>query len=289
MSHRPLAALAAALLLAGCAPAVTPTATPSAPTSTTPMVSTASASPSESATPTQTPAGTRALVYFMVDTSRGPRLVREPRIVDRATPARGALEAMIAGPVDPDYASPLPKETRVVGINHRDHLITVELSAEAQGANVGSAFEAALVQQIIWTVTEALEPTASVLVTIGGQPASWGHLQWDEPLKRGEPMDTRLLVGIDSLADGATVTSPLRVAGEANVFEATLLWRVLRADGSVAANGYTSTTEGQVFAPWELTLTLPTGAYTLEVSETDPSGGEGSRTPDVDTRAFTIG
>lgn len=277
--------LVIALFLAGCVAAPGQSAVPS-PSQTAPSASAGSVTPSASEVPT--PGTTRALVYFLRDTTRGFRLVREPRAVTAATPARGALEAMIAGPVDPDYTSPWPKDTRVLGINHANHLITVELSYEARNANVGAALEAAMVQQLIWTVTEALEPTASVLVTLEGQPASWGHLLWDRPLKRGKAMDERVLVAIDSLAEGATVTSPVTVTGEANVFEATLLWKVLRLDGTTAASGYTSTSEGQVFAPWQLTLTLPPGTYTLDVYETDPSGGEGSRRPDTDTRMFTV-
>lgn len=289
MSHRLSAALVAALMLAGCAPAPGPSATPT-PSPTPPATATPTPSASATATPSATPTGstTAGLVYYIVDTTRGFRLAREPHPLSADAPARAALEAMISGPTDVDYTSPWPRATRVLGINHRDHLITVELSNEARQANVGASLEASMVQQLIWTVTEALEPGAAVLVTLEGVPASWGHLLWDKPLKRGEPLDERLLVGIDSLADGANVTSPVRVTGEANVFEATLTWKVLRMDGATAASGYTSTSEGQTFAPWALTLTLEPGTYILEVSEGDPSGGLNPRPPDRDSRQFEV-
>lgn len=281
------------VLLGGSAcasPGPTATAAPSSATPSPTASGSPGVTPSASPSATATLQGTTALVYFVVDTSRGPRLVREPRVVDQATPARGALEAMIAGPQDPDYASSWPKGTRILGISHRDGVITVDLSGEARDANVGAAFEGAMVDQLIWTVTGVLEPTASVMLNIEGRPAgeAWGHMVWDRPVKRGEPMDKRLLVGIDSLPEGATVSSPVTVGGEANVFEATLLWQVLNAAGQTVASGHTSTTEGQVFAPWQLTLTLTPGSYVLEVFETDPSGGLSDRGPDRDSRRFTV-
>lgn len=285
MSRRPFVLLTALLLLlAGCVP-TPPTPTPS-PTPTASATATPSATPS----PTATPGPARVFVYFVVDATRGPRLAREQRLVDPSTPAKGALEAMIAGPTDPDYLSAWPRGTRILGISHRDHVITVDLSGEARAANVGAAFEGAMVDQLIWTVTGVLEPTASVMVNIEGHPAgdTWGHMVWDKPVPRGDPLDKRLLVGIDSLAENDTVTSPVRVTGEANVFEANLQWDVLRMDGHTMASGHTMTAEGQTFAPWELVLTLPAGTYMLEVFEDDPSGGDSQRPPDRDSRMFTV-
>lgn len=146
-----------------------------------------------------------------------------------------------------------------------------------------------MVQQLVWTVTESVDPTASVLATIEGEPASWGHLSWDEPIAREDPLEVRLLVGIDSPGEWETVTSPVRFSGEANVFEATLPWVVMRMDGAKVQEGFVNTSEGQVFAPWELTLTLPPGSYVLEVHDSDPSGGESNRPPDRDSRNFTVG
>ena len=284
------------VLLAGCAPAVEPgrTESPGAspPTSARPssaVTTASSAAPTASAPDpvvTPTPAAHTGLVYFVVDTTRGFRLAREPRA--GASDTRSAVESMIAGPVDPDYVSSWAKDTRVLAVDETAGVITVDLSGEARGANVGAAAEAALVQQLVWTVTEAADPTASVLATIEGEPASWGHLSWDEPIGRDEPLDVRLLVGINSPGEWETVTSPVRLSGEANVFEATLPWIVMTMDGATVQEGFVNTREGQTFAPWELTLTLPPGSYVLEVYESDPSGGLSGRPPDRDSRNFTV-
>ncbi|HHU38556.1 MAG TPA: hypothetical protein GXZ45_04640 [Propionibacterium sp.] len=84
------------------------------------------------------------------------------------------------------------------------------------------------------------------------------------------------------------MTSPVRLSGEANVFEATLPWIVMTMDGATVQEGFVNTREGQTFAPWELTLTLPPGSYVLEVYESDPSGGLSGRPPDRDSRNFTV-
>ena len=276
------------LLLAGCAPAPAPTPTPgSSPAgSSSPTAPAPTASPAEP-TPTVTPASTDpGPVYFVVETTRGFRLTRESR--PGAADVRGALEAMITGPEDGDYVSSWPTDTRVLSVERSDDVVRVDLSGEARGANVGASAEEAMVRQLVWTVTEATDPQAAVLATIEGEPASWGHLVWDGPLRREDPLDVRLLVGIDSPADGETVRSPVRASGEANVFEANLPWRLTTPDGAVVQDGFTTTSEGQTFAPWELTLTLPPGTYVLEVHDSDPSGGESTRPADRDTRTFTV-
>jgi hypothetical protein len=78
----------------------------------------------------------------------------------------------------------------------------------------------------------------------------------------------------------------VEVRGEAAVFEATVLWEVLR-DGAVVQKGFTSTAEGQRFAPFAFTVTLEPGKYTVRISEDDPSDGEG-RPVLTDDKSFTV-
>ena len=96
----------------------------------------------------------------------------------------------------------------------------------------------------------------------------------------------RVLVGIDDPAEGATLRSPVRVSGEAAVFEATLLWEV-RRDDAVVRSGFTSTAEGQRFAPYAFSLDLPPGDYEIRVAEDDPSDGAG-RPAMTDSRRVTV-
>lgn len=281
----PVALLAGLTLLAGCSSQSTPASPGPAPTT---------ASASASVTPTASASGTVALdgtasVYFLVDAPGGIRLARETRGVPAQTPARGAVEAMIAGPQDPDYTSPWNPATRVLGLSESGGVITVDLSSDARTASIGSEGAAAMVHQLIYTVTEAMDASASVRLHIDGAPAGelWGVLEWSDPQPRADWMETRLFVGIDTPTEGAGVTSPVTVSGEAAVYEANLPWRVLTMDGSEVRRGNTMTAEGQTMAPYSFEIDLDPGDYIIEVTEDDPSAGEG-RDPHSDTRTITV-
>lgn len=283
-----------ALALTGCA---TGSPDQSAPPGDDPVVTDEPSEPTEptgpaTSTPAPTPADTvTAMLYFPLDTRAGFRLGREPREVPDAPTMAGVVEAMIAGPVDPDYQTVWNPATTVHSVTVADGVVTVDLSADARTANVGSALAALMVDQLVYTVTDAArDPSLGVLLTIDGAPAGelWGVLIWDAPVTRGDPMSARLLVGIDNLAEGAAVTSPVVVSGEANVFEATLQWQVLDGNGAVVQSGSTMTSEGQTFAPYSFELTLPPGTYTVVVTEDDPSDGAGG-VPMSDSRTITVG
>jgi len=240
--------------------------------------------------PTPTGEATVSGVYFMVDTRAGLRLARELRDLPGEDPAQEAVETMIAGADDPEYSTPWNTATQVLGVTREADVITVNLSGDARTANIGAEGAALMVQQLVYTVTEAVDRDATVRLLVDGQPAGelWGAVSWDEPVGRTEPLDVRSLVQIDTPREGATSSSPLTVEGEAAAFEATVPWRVLDDAGSEVQSGFTNTTEGQTFAPFSFTVDLEPGTYTVEISEDDPSGGEGGP-PMTDTRTVTIG
>jgi spore germination protein GerM len=282
---------AAALILAGCTTETGEEPTPTASTSpsATPTV-TASVTPSPSPTATPTSAPVVVPAYFLIDTRTGLRLAREQRAVAGADPIRSAVEAMIAGPTDPDYTTTWNPATTVLGTSRVDGAIVVDLSAEARAANVGSAGAALMIQQLVYTATGAAgEPSTPVLLRIDGKPAGelWGVVSWDAPVTREDPISVRLLVQIDSPVQGAMTTSPLRVTGEAAVFEAVLHWAVRDAGGVEVSSGVTMTAEGQTFAPYEFEVELTPGTYTVVITEDDPSDGEGGA-PMSDSRSVTV-
>lgn len=245
-------------------------------------------------TPTETtsapvPTSHGAVVYFLTDTRTGFRLAREQRDVTGEDLAVAAIETMIAGPADPDYASTWNPATRVLSVERVDDVIVVDLSREARTANAGSEVAARMVQQLVYTATEAVDRTAAVRLLIEGEPAGelWGVLEWSDPVRRERPVDVRQLVQIAIPGEGAVVDSPVEVTGDAAAFEANVPWRVLDADGEVAEEGFTTTTAGQRFAPFAFTVDLDPGTYVIEVSEDDPSDGEGG-TPMRDTRTVTV-
>jgi hypothetical protein len=262
-------------------PTTEPTSTPA---------STPTSSPTVEPTPTPTGAPVAVTAYYMIDTRTGLRLARETRETVGADPVRAAVEKMIAGPDDLDYSTSWNPATKVLGISRDNATIIVDMSADARTANIGSAGAALMIQQLVYTVTGAAgENAAPVMMLIEGAPAGelWGAVIWDKPIVRADPISVRLLVQIDRPSEGVTVASPVTVAGDAAVFEATLPWRVLDPNGVEVTSGFTMTTEGQTFAPYSFTVDLAPGKYTIEINEGDPSGGEGG-TPMSDTRTVVV-
>lgn len=276
-----LGAVALAVGLAACtSPDSSPTPSPT--TGTTEPGTTTPSAPAEETV--------ERAVYYVVDTRAGVRLARETRELDAADRGVGAVETMIAGAEDPDYATTWNPQTSVLSVEMGPEVITVDLSEEARTANVGSEGAALMIQQLVWTVTSALDATGSpVVLLVEGEPAGelWGAVTWDRPVMREDDLDVRVLVQIDVPTEGAEVTSPVEVSGEAAAFEANVPWRVLDAEGGVVESGFTMTSEGQTFAPFSFTVELAPGTYTVEISEDDPSDGEAG-TPMTDTRTIVV-
>ena len=269
-----------AMLLAGCAgPSVPPTTAGPVPT----------ASPSvTSATPSAEP--TEAVgVYYLIDNGTDLRLAREFRQVS-GDPVVGAVQSMIAGPLDPDYVTTWNPGTEVLSITRADAGFTVDLSADARTANVGSPGAALMIQQLVHTVTAAAGENLPVLLLIEGQPAGelWGAVIWDEPVSRAPALEVRLLVQLNSPGEGDRVSSPVVVTGEAAVFEATLPWKVLDTAGAVVKEGTAMTEEGMTFSPFRFEVALDPGSYVVQITEDDPSDGEGGPL-DTDSRSIVVG
>ena len=270
----------------------TPTGATESPTeaSGTPTESTTVA-PSDSPTTAEPPVET--LVYFLVDDPRGVRLAREPHELaaeGAEATAVGAVTAMIHGPADPDYATTWDPDTQVLGVEKQGRAITVDLSEEARTTDAGSDAAQQMVQQLVYTVTEVLGIRSSVRLLVEGEPVDelWGSVDWSDSVRRDDPMLIRQLVQIDSPAEGGTSGRKVTVSGEAATFEATVPWRVVDGTGAVVRSGFTTAAEGMTLSPYEFTVRLRPGTYSVEVSEDDPSGGEGEP-PRTDTRTFTVG
>jgi hypothetical protein len=233
------------------------------------------------ATPTAQPdRGDRVAVpvYYVAETPAGFRLQREFHSVVTDDPASAAVREMLDGStgIDPDYRTYWPPGSELREPVRRDGgAIVVDLTG-VQPARMGSELAELTVQQLVFTVQGALQATDPVRILVDGAtvPELWGTVGAAEPVERGDPYALRSLVQIDSPADGARVGRQVEVRGEAAVFEATVLWEVLRA-GTVVQEGFTSTAEGQRFAPFAFTVTLEPGEYTVRIREDDPSDGEG--------------
>lgn len=236
--------------------------------------------PSTTAAPPESAGTTRVAlpVYYVAETATGFRLQREFHRVATSDPASDAVREMLANRtgIDPDYRNPWPSGTALhAPVRHAGGVIEVDLTAVGS-AQLGTELAELAVQQLVFTVQGAFQSTDPVRILVDGERMTemWGAVAVGEPVERGDPYALRSLVQIDAPAHGAVVGREVQVTGEAAVFEATVLWEVLR-DGAVVRSGFTSTAEGQRFAPYAFSVTLEPGEYRVRVFEDDPSGGEG--------------
>jgi hypothetical protein len=247
-----------AALLAGCSGAAVPAGTP---TTTAPGAAAASTPGSPDA---ESAGQERALpIYYVAQTAAGPRLQREFHRLPADDPGSAAVREMLAHPTgtDPDYHNPWPAGTTLrAPVTSTAEAVTVDLS-------VAPPPDPLATQELIFTVQGALGVTTPVRLLHGGVPVG-------PPIPRGDVYALRSLVQIDRPADGTSTTSPLTVDGEAAVFEATVHWSV-ESGGKVLRTGVAATAEGQVFSPFQFSLALPPGRYTVRISEDDPSDGVG--------------
>jgi hypothetical protein len=97
-------------------------------------------------------------------------------------------------------------------------------------------------------------------------------------VKAGGPTeDPATPITISEPAEGATVSGTITVAGEARVFEGTVVLRLRDPDGTVALTTFTTATEG---APgrgtWSIDIRMPSGpagTYTIEAVEESAEDG----------------
>lgn len=233
-------------------------------------------------------------VYYVGETSRGPRLYREFHAVETTqdTASAAAVEAMTGAPDDADYRESWPAGSSARSVTLRDGVIVVDL--DASGGNLRarpngmSAQEASIaVEQLVYTVQAALQDRAPVQFLINGErtdkvlgvPAS-------EPLSQGDATEVLAQVWIIDPAENDEVTAPFVVTGLANAFEANVQWELMKGD-RVVKDGFTTARECCTMAPYKFKVNAPPGEYTLVVHDSDPSGGEGFA-PWQDTKNVTV-
>ncbi len=254
--------LAAAALLAACAEGaksggpvatgpvtpISPVGSPPGPTTEpitpTPLPTGPTGSPTTSPDPT-TPSGTVTLeVWF--DAGDGSTLARVWRI-EPATEAvgRAALEALLDGPTDEETAdgigTQIPPGTKLLGLSitdDADHVATVNLSNEFFSG--GSAVsEWTRLGQVVWTITQ-FQTVGGVRIQLDGEeikPFDVDGNFLNRPWVRDDFEFIAPAIVVDAPMPGDTVISPIEIVGTADVFEATVSYRLLDENGDVIASG----------------------------------------------------
>jgi Immunoglobulin-like domain of bacterial spore germination/Sporulation and spore germination len=276
-------ALLVALLVAGCenagpasqsastasseAPstsAASPAPVSSSPVPTTPVPTgsaTQSPTPTSTPGPTETPApsAARVSVYLLANG----KLVAAHRVVDGPAVANAAVQALLAAPSVNErgvgYSSAIPTATVLRGIDLAGDVARVDLSPSfGSGSTPAQLRTAARTAQVVFTLTQF--PTVrSVTVIVGG--TSLGAA-----LTRADFEDLMPAVLIESPTVGDVVSSPVRVYGSANTFEAVFQLEVTDWDGRIVASATVHATSG--------TGTRGTFDVTLPYTTNLPGSGE---------------
>jgi hypothetical protein len=211
---------------------------------------------SESASPeTQSVA-----VYFLRDGKLSP--VRRS-VETSPTPGRAALESLVRGPTSAEQADGLetaiPGGTALDGVTLTDGVATVDLRGGVPAPGEQGVREAA---QIVATLTRF--PTVHA-VRLGGR--TWTRHGIEEQTPQ---------ILVESPLPGDRVTSPIRVRGTANVFEATVSFEVRDRDGRAVLEAFTTATAGTgTRGTFETELAVPdvTGPVTIVAFEASAEDG----------------
>ncbi len=199
-------------------------------------------------------------VYYVGQTSAGPRLYREyhPLLVADQSPASravAAVEAMLTAhsAFDPDYGSPWPGGVGVHVVRVDGDTATVELTSVPAGyAVTGIARE-----ELVWTVT-ASTGVPKVQLVLDGRRAG-------DPLVRGPATDVLAPVWLIDPQEGAPVGHVITVRLAGSVPGGTVWLRVRTLTGAVVVDesirlSAAAPDRGEGTA----TVTLASGTYVVE-------------------------
>lgn len=273
-------ALAVTMALMGLAACGDDDDEPTTPGTTATATATAGQAETPTVRPTQTPQD-GILVAVAVFFARDEHIATGGRLVMAPAVARGAMEALLAGPSTLErelgMGSQVPAGTRLLDIDIANGVATVDLSREFESGG-GSLSMTTRVAQVVYTLTQ-YDTVDRVTIRLEGKEvdAIGGEGVPAKNLARDDFRDNTPLILVEAPAPGAEVRSPLRVSGTSNTFEATVEWLVTDWDGRIVKEGFTTATAGTgtwgTFA-FEVDLGgLAPGRITLVVFESSPKDG----------------
>ncbi len=206
-------------------------------TTTMPAEATASATTPAQVDPTATTTGdvTVLSVFFL----RDEKIATVHRTVPKTQQvAAAAMEELLAGPTAEDEAvgmtTAIPEGTQYIGTTIDQGVATIDLSSEYESGG-GSLSMSARLAQVVYTLTQF--PTVNfVNFTLDGEPVEvFGGegIVLERPVGRKDFEELTPIIFVASPAVNDTVSSPVRVHGTANTFEAAFMLQILDADGTI--------------------------------------------------------
>ena len=232
------ALLAATLLLAACGEDTGDDGDEGTSTSSTTETTTTSSSETSEPAEDVRPVG----VYFV----RGEKVAVARGGAEAPELARGALEALLAGPGEgaADMTSAVPAGSELLGLTIEDGVATADLSSEfaSGGGSLSMQLRAA---QVVFTLTQ-FDTVESVTLTIDGAEVDGlgGEGIPVTDVDRADFTGVTPLVLVTSPLPGEDANGSLRAEGISNTFEANVLYEVQGPEGEVLDSGFTTATAG---------------------------------------------
>lgn len=217
--------------------------------------------------------------YFVSDTPRGLKLFSETQ---KYMAREGDLNLQIisdllsgaAVPLDPQYTNLWGTGNTVNSITVKQSIATVDLGQVT--LNVGAEGEQHAIDQIVWTLTEFASEITAVAFTVNGKTVESfaGHVDTTATFVRAVGYEVLNPIQISSINQGAELTSPVTISGQACTFEANVVWELLR-DGKVVQKGFTTASSGcPERGGWSITIEdLAPGNYTIAALEYSAEDG----------------
>jgi germination protein M len=160
-----------------------------------------------------------------------------------------AMKALLEGPTTQEKAaeivSNIPDGTAFLGLEIKDGIATVDLSKEYASGG-GSLSMAMRLAEVVFTLTQF--PTVEgVNFRLDGQAIDvFGGegIILDHPVDRSDYEELSPAILVESPTFGETISSPVRVTGTANVFEAVFQLNITDWDGLIVADKTVTATSG---------------------------------------------
>lgn len=223
--------------------------------------------------------GIPVLFYFASDTPRGLKLFSETQ---NQMAREGDLNLQIVSdlvsgavvPLDPQYVNLWGTSSSVNSVNVDKSIATIDFKKIS--LNVGAEGEQRAIDQIVWTLTEFAPEISGVAFTVNGKTVESfaGHVDTTATFKRAVSYEVLNPIQISSFNQGAELTSPITISGEACTFEANVLWKISQ-DGKIVEEGFTTASSGcPERGEWSITIKdLTPGSYTFSALEYSAEDG----------------
>lgn len=228
--------------------------------------------------PPPPPGTSSTTVYFLRDGKIAPVRREIPAPLD---PEHAALIKLLEGPTDDEAAaglvSAIPAGTELLGVSLDRGVATADLSGAFDDGG-GSASMLGRVAQVVATLTRfsgvkrvAFELDGESVTTIGGE-----GVVVDPPIGRRAIEEQTPQILIESPLPGDTVSSPIRLRGTANVFEANVSIEVRDETGKVILETFTTATSGTgTRGTFDTKLSLPSASGNLTIVAFEASAEDG--------------